>query len=206
MRTSSGLQSSNNRSSNTTFYSAHEVDFQGIDKLESHESQKRQKSLRNKGNASPSMPVVRKLESADTMPRQTALLSQRRDAAMSAMFQKNMDRVTPRSRQLTYQERRQTYKKQVQKQLAEKVEKKKEQGWFMRFVDYANGMDIDDIKTQQRLQKIEQKETRATVSNQMAKGPLKIGRLDSHVSSVEPNVLLDTEERETAIQDIDNDW
>ena len=40
----------------------------------------------------------------------------------------------------------------------------------------------------------------------MAKGPLKIGRLDSHVSTVEPNVLLDTEERETAIQDIDNDW
>ena len=59
-----------------------------------------------------------------------------------------MDRSTNRGRHLTYQERRQTYKKQVQKQIAEKVEKKKEQGWFTRFLDYANGVDIDDVKTQ----------------------------------------------------------
>ena len=76
----------------------------------------------------------------------------------------------------------------------------------MRFVDYANGMDIDDIKTQQRLQKIDQKETRATVSNQMQKGPLKIASQDSRVSSVEHNVLLDTEDREKTIQDIEVDW
>ena len=65
---------------------------------------------------------------------------------MNKIFTDNLEANLDRARNVTtYEQRRKTLKKKVMTQLAEQPSKKKDHGWFKRFMHYANGADYENM-------------------------------------------------------------